>query len=58
MKERPGLHETVSTLHRELTRQFESNLYPQAPVFDPINDKATLLDPRYRIVLSSAKVEA
>ena len=58
MKEKPGLHKIASTLHRELNRRLESILDPQAPVFDPIYVKATFLDPRYRIVLTSAQVEA
>ena len=58
MKEKPGLREIASILHRELNRRFESILDPQAPVFDPLYVNATFLDPSYRIVLTSAQDEA
>ena len=58
MKERPGPREIASTLHRELTRRFQKALDPRDAAFDPVYVKATFLDPRYRIVLSSTQVEA
>lgn len=58
MKEKPGLCAVASTLLRELTRQFQKVLDSPTPAFNPVYIKATFLDPRYTILLSSTQVAA
>ena len=58
MKEKPGIRQIATTLQRELLSRFDKVLNPSCALFDPVYVEATLLDPRYRIVLTPDQLEA
>ena len=58
MKDRPGLRQVVSILLKALVQQFMKITNPQACDFDPIYAEATFLDPRHKILLSAAQLQA
>ena len=58
MKDRPGLRQVASTLLKALVQRFMKIMDPQACDFDPIYAEATFLDPRYKILLSTAQLQA
>jgi len=60
MKGRPGLRQGASTLLKALVQRFmKVNIMdPQARDFDPIYAEATFLDPRHKILLSTAQLQA
>ena len=56
-KEKAGIRQIANVLHQELVMRFEKVLQPGSPSFCPIYVEATLLDPRYRIILSEEQVQ-
>lgn len=48
----------AATLLQELENRFEKVLQPSSVSFDPIYLEATLLDPKYKILLSPEQLEA
>ena len=57
MKEIPGVRQVASVLQRELSLRFANVLQPQVAGFNPVFVKATLLDPRYCILLDKKQLE-
>ncbi len=51
MKEVPGVRQVASVLQRELSLRFTTVLQPHTAGFNPLYVKATVLDPRYYILL-------
>lgn len=58
MKERPGIRHIATVLHHELSSSFEKVLNPSSSTFEPVYVEATLLDPRYKIILTPDQLEA
>ncbi len=58
MKEKVGVRVIATMLQRELDTRFEKVLQPSSASFDPIYLESTLLDPRYRILLSPEQLQA
>lgn len=57
MKDKPGVQVIACKLQQELTSRFEV-LNPSSGSFDPIYVEATLLDPKYKILLNRHQEEA
>ena len=58
MKEKPGVRTLATVLQQELMRRFEKVLSPGCASFEPVYVEATLLDPRFKIVLNYEQLEA
>lgn len=58
MKDKPGVRVIACKLQQELTSRFEKVLNPSSGSFDPIYIEATLLDPKYKILLNRHQEEA
>ena len=58
MREKVGVRVVATVLQKELERRFEKVLQPSSASFDPIYLEATLLDPKYKIVLTHEQLEA
>ena len=60
MKGRPGLRQVASTLLKVFVQRFMKVdvMDPQARDFDPTYAEATFLDPRHKILLSAAQLQA
>ena len=58
MKEKPGVRTLATVLQQELSHRFEKILSPTCASFEPVYVEATLLDPRFKIVLNDEQLEA
>lgn len=58
MKEKPGMRQIATVLQQELSNRFDKVLNPSCALFDPVYVQATLLDPRFKIVLTPDQLEA
>ena len=58
MKEKPGIRQIATILQRELSSRFEKLMKPSCVSFEPVYIEATLLDPRFKIVLTRDQQEA
>ncbi len=57
MKKVPGVRQVASVIQRELSHRFATVLQPHIAGFNPLNVKATLLDPRYYILLGKEQLK-
>lgn len=52
------MRQIVTVLQQEMFKCFDKILNPSATSFDPIYVKVTLLDPRFRVILTPEQFEA